>query len=209
MAEHGAGGRDGAVTEVRAEVRAGVRVLRAAGRPAVPWKNGGGITREIAAWPEGADMDDFAWRVSLADVTADGPFSAFPEVDRTLTVVEGAGMDLTVGGLRTLVDERFVPRDFAGDTATDCRLLDGPVVNFNVMYRRGRTEVTTAVLRGRTPVEVPPGATVLVVALDGSAVLEGAGIELGPYDAALATRGPLGVLRAERRTALVTMRMAQ
>ncbi|GAA1365093.1 HutD family protein [Streptomyces beijiangensis] len=190
---------------------AAVRVLRAAGRAAVPWKNGGGITREIAAWPEGAGMDDFAWRVSLADVHEDGPFSAFPEVDRTLTVVEGAGMDLTVGGVRTLVDERFVPRDFAGDTATDCRLLDGPVVNFNVMYRRGRTEVTTAVVRGRLAVDVPPGATVLLVALDGVATLEsagreGAGIELKPYDAVLATGGPLGVLHAVGRTALVTLR---
>ncbi|WP_329115868.1 HutD/Ves family protein [Streptomyces sp. NBC_01465] len=197
MAEHGAGGRDGAVTEA-------VRVLRAAGRAAVPWKNGGGITREIAAHPESAGMDDFAWRVSLADVRADGPFSAFPEVDRTLTVVEGAGMDLTVGGVRTLVDERFVPKDFAGDAATDCRLLDGPVVNFNVMYRRGRTDVTTAVVRGRIVVDVPPGATVLVVALDGPASV--AGHELKPYDAVLATSGTLGVLHAAGRTALVTLR---
>jgi environmental stress-induced protein Ves len=192
-------------------VTAEVRVLRAAGRPAAPWKNGGGVTREIAAWPEGAGMDDFAWRVSLADVRADGPFSAFPGVDRTLTLVEGAGMDLTVGGVRTLADQRFVPRDFAGDTATACRLIDGPVVNFNVMYRRDRTEATTTVVRGRTAVAVPRRATVLVVALDGPASLEtaGAGIELGPYDAVLAAGGPLGgslgLLDAVGRTALVTL----
>ncbi|XES00502.1 HutD family protein [Streptomyces sp. S1D4-11] len=68
-----------------------VRVLSAAGRVGVPWKNGGGVTREIVAWPEGADMGDFEWRVSLADVGGDGPFSAFADVDRILTMVEGGG----------------------------------------------------------------------------------------------------------------------
>lgn len=77
-----------------------VRILRAAGRAAAPWKNGGGVTREIAAGPEGAGMDTFAWRVSLADVGADGPFSVFPEVTRVLTVVDGAGMELTAGESR-------------------------------------------------------------------------------------------------------------
>ncbi|MEV0225972.1 HutD family protein [Streptomyces sp. NPDC050704] len=181
-------------------VRAGVRLLPAAGRVAVPWKNGGGVTREIAAWPPGdgmgvgmgVGMDDFTWRVSLAEVAADGPFSAFPEVDRTLTLVEGAGMDLTVGGERRLVDERFVPQDFRGDVPTDCRLLDGPVVNLNVMWRRGeRTTPNVAVVRGRLPLAAPGTApeagpaALLVVALDGTA--EVAGARLGPYDAVLLT----------------------
>lgn len=91
-----------------------VRILRAADRTATVWKNGGGVTREIAVWPEGAGMDDFGWRVSLAEVAADGPFSAFPGIGRTLTLAEGAGMDLTVGGVRRLVDERFAPQDFPG-----------------------------------------------------------------------------------------------
>ncbi|WP_329247751.1 HutD family protein [Streptomyces sp. NBC_01478] len=156
-----------------------IRALPASARTPVPWKNGGGVTREIAAWPEGAGMDDFAWRVSLAEVAADGPFSAFPDVDRTLTLVEGAGMDLTVGGARHLVDTRYVPRDFRGDVPTDCRLLDGPVVNLNVMWRRGAgaTTPTVAVVRGRLRV----GAGALVVALDGTADV--AGVTLQPYDA--------------------------
>ncbi|MFJ3516759.1 HutD family protein [Streptomyces sp. NPDC090131] len=169
----------------------GIRVLRAAGRTATVWKNGGGVTREIAARPEGAGMDDFAWRVSLAEVAADGPFSTFPGIGRTLTLAEGAGMDLRVAGVRRLVDERFVPQDFPGDEPTDCRLLSGPVVNFNVMYRRGAVQAHTAVVRGRAALAVPPGETLLVVALDGPVVLERPGdpVELGPYDAALVT-GP-------------------
>ncbi|MFD9302045.1 HutD family protein [Streptomyces sp. NPDC060048] len=167
---------------------AAIRILRAADRPAAAWKNGGGVTREIAAGPEGAGMDDFAWRVSLAEVTAGGPFSVFPGVDRTLTLAEGAGMDLRTGGVRRLVDRRLEPQRFPGDEPTDCRLLGGPVVNFNVMHRRGAVTAGTAVVRGDLALTVRPGETVLVVALEGDVALGGAG-ELGPYDAALMT-GP-------------------
>lgn len=175
-----------------------IRSLPAAARTVVPWKNGGGVTREIAAWPEDAGMDDFEWRVSLAEVAADGPFSAFSDVDRTLTVVEGAGMDLTVGGERRLVNTRYEPRDFRGDVPTDCRLLDGPVINLNVMWRRGvgPTTPTVAIVRGR--LRLCAGA--LVVALDGTA--EVAGLTLGPYDAVqLGDEEP--VLHARGRTAVI------
>ena len=181
-----------------------IRTLPASARTAVPWKNGGGVTREIAAWPEGADMNDFVWRVSLAEVATDGPFSAFPDVDRTLTVVEGAGMDLTVGGERWLVNTRYEPRDFRGDVPTDCRLLDGPVVNLNVMWRRGAVSTTAvptavvptvAVVRGRLRL----GAGTLVVALDGTA--EVADVTLQPYDAV--QLGDEAVLHAQGRAAVI------
>ncbi|MEE1755000.1 HutD/Ves family protein [Streptomyces sp. SP18CS02] len=179
-----------------------VRVLRAAGRRAVPWKNGGGITREIAAAPEGAAVEAFAWRVSLADVVADGPFSVFPDVDRILTVVAGTGMDLTVGDGCRVLAERHAPRCFPGDLPTEGRLLEGPVVNLNVMVRRGAVAATVAVVRGGRPVTVPDGATVLVVALGGTARL--GGTELAPYDAALCTRSP-GELHARGHAAVITL----
>ncbi|MFD7027034.1 HutD family protein [Streptomyces sp. NPDC059917] len=191
-----------------------VRILRAADRTAEAWKNGGGVTRQIAA---GAPVPgrvsvagDFGWRVSLAEVAADGPFSAFPGVDRTLTVVEGAGMDLTVDGVRRAVDERFAPQRFPGDVATDCRLLAGPVVNFNVMYRRTTTRAEVAVVRGDLALGGPAGdgEVLLVVALEGAASLVGPhldGVRLGTYDALLATGGEQGVLHlgAEGRAAVV------
>ncbi|MGG8406961.1 HutD/Ves family protein [Streptomyces sp. 12297] len=187
----------------------GLRVLRAADRVAAVWKNGGGVTREIAARPQGAGMSDFAWRVSLAEVAADGPFSAFPDIDRTLTLAEGAGMDLTIGGLRHLVDERYAPRDFPGDQPTDCRLLDGPVVNFNVMYRRGTAHARTAVVRGRLTLAAEPGETLLVVALGGPARLAprpaGPAVTLAPYDAALTTGPAAYHLHTEGRAAIVTL----
>ncbi|MDJ0461251.1 HutD family protein [Streptomyces sp. H27-C3] len=183
-----------------------LRVLKAADLSAVPWKNGGGVTREIAAWPEGSGIDDFAWRVSLADVSADGPFSAFPGVDRTLTVVEGAGMDLTVGGRQHLVDVRDAPHRFPGDIPTEGRLIDGPVVNLNVMHRRGRdTAVLVSVVRGGLPLLVPAGSTVLVVALDTPARLVSERVILDRHDVAVAT-GWLGILETEGRAAVITIR---
>ncbi|MFI5669343.1 HutD family protein [Streptomyces sp. NPDC051704] len=194
-----------------------VRILRAGDRAAVAWKNGGGVTREIAAWPEGAAMADFGWRISLAEVAADGPFSAFPGVDRTLTLAEGAGMDLTVAGARRLVDERCAPQDFPGDVPTDCRLLDGPVVNFNVMYRRDRVRAQTAVVRGALALRAEPGETLLVVALQGPAELEGGArpghgggggdgpVALGPYDAVRITGGDGFGLRTRGHAAVVRL----
>ena len=175
-----------------------VRPLPAADRAAVAWKNGGGVTREIAGFPQGAGMDTFAWRVSLAEVAADGPFSAFPGVDRTLTMVEGDGMELTVGTVAALVNSLYEPRDFAGDVATDCRLLGGPVVNFNVMWRRDALAVppSVAVVRGRLPLTAP--ALVVALTADGA---ETAGHTLGRYDAALVesavrlhAKGPVAVV---------------
>ncbi|WP_327134779.1 HutD family protein [Streptomyces sp. NBC_01343] len=196
-----------------------LRILRAGDREAVAWKNGGGVTREIAAWPEGASTADFGWRISLAEVAADGPFSAFPGVDRTLTLAEGAGMDLTVAGARRLVDERCAPQDFPGDVPTDCRLIDGPVVNFNVMYRRDRVRARTAVVRGALALRAEPGETLLVVALRETAELEaeartgaGAGhggrggpVALGPYDAVRITGGNAFGLRTRGHAAVVRL----
>ncbi len=182
-----------------------IRILRAADRPAARWKNGGGVTREIAAGPEGSGMDDFGWRVSLAEVTAGGAFSVFPGVDRTLTLAEGAGMDLEIGGVRRLVDRRYAPQRFPGDEPTDCRLLAGPVVNFNVMYRRGAVSADTAVVRGDLALAVRPGESLLIVALEeGGAEVDGSA-ELGPYDAVLVTGAREVVLRSSGRAAVVRL----
>ena len=72
-------------------------VLRAADGRRMPWKNGGGETLEIAVHPPGADLDRVDWRVSLATVATDGPFSRLPRLDRTLTVIQGEGLELSIG----------------------------------------------------------------------------------------------------------------
>ncbi|MEU2378452.1 HutD/Ves family protein [Streptomyces misionensis] len=182
-----------------------VRVLRADERPAAPWKNGGGLTREIAAAPGGAGTSDFEWRVSLADVDRGGPFSRFEGVDRIITLVDGPGMVLTVDGAPHAVAERYAPFAFPGDAATDCRLLGGPLVDFNVMTRRGRAAARVEIVRGRTAFSAPAGATLLAVVLEGSAVLESAGSALGRFDAALTGDAGDEALDVSGVAALVTL----
>src|SRR5690606_15272177 len=74
-----------------------------AGLSALPWKNGGGSTTTIAVGPPEAGFDDFDWRVSLATISEDGPFSRFPGVDRTLALVDGHGMTLDIDGSERVI----------------------------------------------------------------------------------------------------------
>jgi environmental stress-induced protein Ves len=116
-----------------------MRILRAADYRRMPWKNGGGETAEIAVWPEDSGLDDFGWRVSMARVERDGPFSAFPGVDRTLSILEGEGLRLAIAGSPAIeLDGVTAPYSFPADQPTDSALLGGPVTDLNVMTRRGR-----------------------------------------------------------------------
>jgi environmental stress-induced protein Ves len=99
----------------------------------VTWRNGGGRTAEIAAVP---DASAFLWRVSMAEVATDGPFSVFPGVDRVLTVIAGDGLTLEVEGRPAAVGH--APFAFPGDVGCFARLAAGPVTDLNVMTRRGR-----------------------------------------------------------------------
>ncbi|MFT3663983.1 HutD family protein [Piscinibacter sp.] len=113
--------------------------------PAQRWRNGAGWTREIAAGPGGEDFD---WRLSVAEVEREAPFSAFPGVDRCIVVLSGEGMALhdeagaLVQSLRPLE-----PWSFAGERALHARLPSGACRDFNVMTRRGAWRGDTAVLR--------------------------------------------------------------
>jgi environmental stress-induced protein Ves len=115
-----------------------IALLRAADRHAQPWKNGGGVTREVAVFPDGADMATFDWRISIAEVAEAGPFSCFEGVDRVLTVLEGE-LALTFEGRRDPVrlTSASAPYRFAGDVLVSGALPGGPVRDLNVMVRRG------------------------------------------------------------------------
>jgi len=104
----------------------------------MPWRNGGGWTTEIARSP--ADGDDFDWRLSLAEITADGPFSRFDGCARSLVLLQGAGMELRIDGAPRLVDRRGQVVAFDGAAEVHCRLLDGPTRDFNVITRRDRAD---------------------------------------------------------------------
>ena len=104
----------------------------------VSWKNGGGSTTEIAVFPPDAGFDEFDWRVSLATISADGPFSLFPGVERTLVLVEGHGMTLDIDGEPTLVSKADPVAAFDGESRVEAKLNRGPSTDFNVMTRLDR-----------------------------------------------------------------------
>jgi environmental stress-induced protein Ves len=137
------------------ENRATPTLIRGADLVAAPWKNGGGVTREVAAFPEGAGLDAFVWRVSVADVAQAGPFSRFAGIDRTLVLLSGAGMllDEKVETSTTNTLALTQPLDiaqFAGEAQIDARLVDGATRDFNLMVRRGAAVGETEVWRGAT-----------------------------------------------------------
>jgi environmental stress-induced protein Ves len=120
------------------------RPIPLASLSAIPWKNGGGITRNLAVEPEDADFDHFLWRLSFAEVNAPGRFSSFPGVDRSILVWRGGGMLLQSkdGGVFALTAAAGA-HAFRGEDEIEATLIDGPTIDFNVMVRRGRC---TAVL---------------------------------------------------------------
>ncbi|MEX0808401.1 MAG: HutD family protein [Dongiaceae bacterium] len=174
------------------------RLIRPDAHRVMKWKNGGGMTAEIAIAPEGADLagDGFLWRLSLASIEEDGPFSAFPGIDRSIMLVEGAGMTLTTGtGTVISLDRRFVPQDFPGEWAVRCRLASGPVRDLNLMVNRARaTRRWEIVELGAKPARLAAnGQTLILHALAGHAVLSGiAGIErITEGDTAIAAAGDI------------------
>jgi environmental stress-induced protein Ves len=180
-----------------------VRVLHFADLVESPWRNGGGLTREVATAPV-QEAGEFDWRVSIADVDRSGAFSAFPGVDRVITLLEGDGMVLTVDGVeRTLRPHE--PFAFAGESDTSCRLPGGPTRDLNVMTRRGRTtgELTVRELAGE-PVELTGHAVAVV--LDGSLRLqepEAVPRPLAQLDSVVLGDGGQARLRGRGRVALV------
>ena len=120
-------------------------VVHLADAPATPWRNGGGITRELACGPAGHTGTDWQWRLSVAEVAASGPFSRFDGVTRWFAVLQGAGVELRVhtagdstarGADLHRLTAHDAPLCFDGAAATNCQLIDGPTQDFNLMLRQ-------------------------------------------------------------------------
>ncbi len=134
--------------------------------PRMPWKNGGGSTREVVCQPPGAGMDRFDWRVSIASIAQSGPFSVFPGVDRSIMLLDGDGVRLCCDGhFDHALDTPAQPFAFAGDVAVDCTLLGGESTDFNVMTRRGVVRADVQVHTARATLAAATAGVLL--ALDG------------------------------------------
>ena len=104
----------------------------------VPWHTGGGLTRELLAWPRSSG---WTVRLSVAEVTQDGPFSRLPGVWRWFAVLAGQGVRLRVAGATHELTARTPPFAFDGAAQTDCELLGGPTRDFNLMLRHGSARI--------------------------------------------------------------------
>jgi len=141
-----------------------------------PWRNGGGETRELVAWP---DATDWLWRLSVAEVVRSGPFSRFDDVERWFAVLSGAGVCLTVSDLqapsrdsRHHLTPHSAPFCFDGAAPVDCALLDGVTQDFNLMVRRDPASAQMVRVAGTYHHQSDAPETIAVYAIEtGASVL--------------------------------------
>lgn len=134
--------------------------------PSTPWKNGGGSTKQLLISPSNADLSNFDYRISIASISSNGPFSSFIGIDRQLVILEGDGVELNINSreeAKQLIDlggeerilgdadtteyKRLTPADnpfcFAGETSITSQLLGSDVIDFNVMTKRAAFKALT------------------------------------------------------------------
>lgn len=159
----------------------------------MPWRNGAGVTSELAT---GVVDEEIVWRVSIARIDEPGAFSAWPGMHRSLTLLTGDEVVLTVNGSEHAV-LRGQSCEFSGDAVVGCALPAGPVEVLNLMSRRGGPLLERHVHDLRDGwVEVL--ADDLAVLVEGDACVrlvgEHASLEMGTLDVLLPIDGPARVI---------------
>ena len=184
-----------------------LRILRSGDYRRMPWKNGGGETAEIAVSPQGAALDAFDWRLSMATVATDGPFSAFPGIDRTLAILDGEGIRLAIEGQAPVVLTRASkPHAFAADAPASADLVGGPVVDLNLMSRRGRVVHAMQRLALAAPAEIAlSAAETLVFCAEGAGAVTAGGqtLQLARRDTLICSEGSAPLLFRPQPNALI------
>ncbi len=164
-----------------------MEIIRYAELKPRPWRNGGGVTRELASHPAAASVPHdqgsktekpggWDWRVSLAEVSRAGEFSAFPGMDRVLTVVEGELLLLTVDGAEHPL-EKYRPFRFSGDAAAAGALPTGDIRDLNVITRTGAYKGYTSIVELSKKRAHPVFAGQFGILLQGQATVSTGGIK--------------------------------
>ena len=151
-----------------------MRILRSADYRSIPWKNGRGVARQIAAFPADAGYESLDWQVSRPTIGRDTPFSKLAGLDRQFMLVSGNGLTLRVRSAEDRVDfEQRIDRPlepfaFRGDWDVDCALAGGAIEVLNVMTRRGRAAARIEIREAGPPAIVRKiaGETLIVYAAD-------------------------------------------
>jgi uncharacterized protein len=166
-------------------------VVTLADVPASPWRNGGGVTRELLAWPRAGDWQ---LRISVADIASDGPFSAYPGIERWFAVLEGGAVRLRVGPDEHMLDADSAPLRFDGGEPVDCRLAAGGTRDFNLMAPPGRATLRRTAGPQRFELQAPAIVGVYVHSNVAQAVCGPSAADLRPGSFAwLQTDGPASV----------------
>lgn len=139
-----------------------------------PWKNGGGTTAEVAR----DAGEPPAWRISIATLDRDGPFSDFRGYDRTIVAIAGDPVELVVDGEPTLL-RHFEPFDFRGEASAACRLAGGSARDFNVMTLRDAYAHDVEIASEQQRFLVDEDELVFAYIVDGSATIAGTRCEAG------------------------------
>lgn len=133
------------------------------------WKNGGGVTDEIAA---DAESSPPAWRISVATIESDGPFSDFRGYDRTILALDGGPVRLAVDGIEVDLAPHE-PFDFRGESSVNAKLLDAAARDFNVMTRRDEFAHDVDIVSSPEVFVVDDDELVFVYIVEGRAAING------------------------------------
>ena len=168
--------------------------LPAAGRVAKPWKNGGGSTADIVVEPAGAGLDNFEWRISVATIAGNGPFSEFKGVDRSLSLLSDAPLRLLVDEVRFPLDKQHPSLRFSGEARVRAEVQGGPHNGqhagphtvLNVMSRRDCFAhlLSRHAFTAQREIELDAAINILFVQ-SGECQVPDAGLLLQPHDALL------------------------
>lgn len=187
-----------------------MRILRRAEYRRMPWKNGQGLTEEVAIFPPGSPLDGFDWRISIAHVSVAGPFSPFPGVDRSIALLDGDGLVLDLpNGDVTLVAPSEPPFSFPGEWDISSRNIGGPTIDLNIMTKRDRCthrlflHIAMADAVDRWDAEVA-----LIANADAVVQQDGVDIAVGRFDCVMLSPGePFAVARDRAEFLAAEIRM--
>ena len=149
----------------------------------IPWRNGGGVTRQLVAWP---GADDWIWRMSVAEVAQSGPFSRYAGVQRWFAVLAGGGVRLTLGEHTHELIRSSPPLRFDGALAVDCQLLEGATQDFNLMVRTDRASAQMMRVAGTMSSVLDAPKTIAIYAMNTPATVqfEGQSVEVPAHSLA-------------------------
>jgi uncharacterized protein len=168
-----------------------MRIIHRNSYKRMPWKNGKGLTEEVMAFPAGSTVDNFDWRLSIAHVGEDGPFSLFPGVDRSIALLDGEGMRLDLeNGNRESLTPYGQPISFAGELVISSTNLAGPTIDLNIMTRRERYQHHMRRHRTAEPLRVAANAQMLLVFKDMATIDTPEGvINIAPFSSVVLEAG--------------------